>query len=59
VNICINQNETLMKQIPNSQKSKGKSIPAFRFFKNLKKKIREPKVSRLLPNLCDLHKKNP
>jgi hypothetical protein len=27
-------------------------------FKNLKKKIREPKVSRLLPNLCDLHKKS-
>ncbi len=25
--------------------------------KNLKKKIWEPKVSRLLPNLCDLHKK--
>jgi hypothetical protein len=26
-------------------------------FKNLKIKIREPEVSRLLPNLCDLHKK--
>ncbi len=26
-------------------------------FKNLKKKIREPKVSRLLPNLCDLLRK--
>jgi hypothetical protein len=26
-------------------------------FKNLKKKTCEPKVSRLLPNLCDLHKK--
>jgi hypothetical protein len=25
--------------------------------KNLKKKIREPEVLRLLPNLCDLHKK--
>jgi hypothetical protein len=25
-------------------------------FKNLEKKIREPKVSRLLPNLCDFHK---
>jgi hypothetical protein len=28
-------------------------------FKNLKKKIREPKVSRLLRNLCDFRKKNP
>jgi hypothetical protein len=28
-------------------------------FKYLKKKIREPEVSRLLPNLCDLRKKIP
>jgi hypothetical protein len=27
-------------------------------FKNLKKKIPEPKVSRLLPNICDFHKEN-
>ncbi len=27
-------------------------------FKNLKKKIQEPKVSRLLPNVCDLQKEN-
>jgi hypothetical protein len=26
-------------------------------FKNLKKKNRKPNVSRLLPNLCDYHKK--
>ncbi len=26
-------------------------------FKNLKKKIHKPKVWRLLPNVCDLHKK--
>jgi hypothetical protein len=26
-------------------------------FENLKEKIREPKISRLLPNLCDFHKK--
>jgi hypothetical protein len=25
-------------------------------FKNRKKKIREPKVSRLLPNVCDFQK---
>jgi hypothetical protein len=25
-------------------------------FKNLKKKIHEPEVLRLSPNLCDLHK---
>jgi hypothetical protein len=31
VNICANQNETLMKQIQNSQKSIGKSIPAYGF----------------------------
>jgi hypothetical protein len=29
VNICTNQNETLMKQIQKSQKSIGKSIPAY------------------------------
>ncbi len=27
-------------------------------FKNLKKKIREPKVSRLLPNVCDFQKQS-
>jgi hypothetical protein len=27
-------------------------------FKNPKKKIPEPKVSRLLPNVCDFHKEN-
>jgi hypothetical protein len=27
-------------------------------FKILKKKIHEPKVSRLLPNVCDLQKEN-
>jgi hypothetical protein len=31
VNIGTNQNETLMKQIQNSQKSIGKSIPAYGF----------------------------
>jgi hypothetical protein len=31
VNICKNQNETLMKQIQNIKKSIGKSIPANRF----------------------------
>jgi hypothetical protein len=27
-------------------------------FKNLKKQIREPKVSRLLPNVCNFQKEN-
>jgi hypothetical protein len=27
-------------------------------FKNLKKKIREPKVSRRFPNVCDFQKEN-
>jgi hypothetical protein len=27
-------------------------------FKNLKEKIREPKVLRLLPNVCDFQKEN-
>jgi hypothetical protein len=45
-------------KLENNQKSIGKSIPAYGF-KNLKKKIREPKVLRLLPNICDFHKKNP
>jgi hypothetical protein len=50
VNICANQNETLMKQIQNSQKFIGKSKPAYIDIKNLKKKIRELEVSRLFPN---------
>jgi hypothetical protein len=37
VNICTNQNETLMKQIQNSQKSIGKSIPAHGFLKSQEK----------------------
>ncbi len=41
---------------PNHQKSKGKSIQLMDY-KSLKKKIREPKVSRLLPNVCDFLKK--
>jgi hypothetical protein len=40
----------------NNQKSIGKSISAFGFQKS-RKKIREPKVLRLLTNLCDFHKK--
>jgi hypothetical protein len=36
-----------MKKIQNNQKSVGKSKPAYDF-KNIQKKIHEPKVSRLL-----------
>jgi hypothetical protein len=50
----------LKKLIENNQQSKGKSL---RYqptdFKNLKKKIREPKVSTLLPNVCDFQKEKP
>jgi hypothetical protein len=45
-----------MKQIQNSPNSLGKSIPAYGFKKS-QEKIHNPKVSRLLPNICDLHKK--
>jgi hypothetical protein len=31
VNICANENEALMKQIQNCQKSIGKSTPAYGF----------------------------
>jgi hypothetical protein len=58
VNICTNQNKTLMKQIQNSQKSTRKSIPAYGFLKSQETNLRT-KISKLLPNLCDLHKKNP
>jgi hypothetical protein len=51
--MCTNKKETDLKQ----PKSIGKFTPAYGFKKNLKKKIREPKVSRLLPNLCDFHTK--
>jgi hypothetical protein len=46
-----------MKHIQNSQISIGKSILTYRF-KNLNKKVREPKVSRLLPNVCDFQNEN-
>ncbi len=42
---------------PNHQKSKGNSIQLMDY-KSHKKKIREPKVSRLLPNVCDFLKEN-
>jgi hypothetical protein len=46
--------QTVVYTLCNNQKAIRKSIPAHGF-KNLEKKIREPKVSRLLPNLCDLN----
>jgi hypothetical protein len=46
-----------MKHIQNNRKSAGKSIPAYGF-KNLKKKIYQPKLLRLLPNDCDFQKEN-
>jgi hypothetical protein len=56
VNICTNQNETLMKQIHNSQKSIGNPYQPMDFL-NPEKKMCEPKIYRLLPNICDLHTK--
>jgi hypothetical protein len=38
-----------------TKKFTGKSIPA-NGFKNLKEKIRDPKVLRLLSNVCDFQK---
>jgi hypothetical protein len=46
-----------MKHIQNNQKSIGKSIPAYGL-KNLKKKICETKVARLLPKVSDFQKEN-
>jgi hypothetical protein len=45
-----------MKHSQNKQKSMGNSIYQPLDFKNLKKKIREQKVSRLLPDVCDFQK---
>ncbi len=52
----ITLNKTLIKDETHSKKQKsiGKSMD----FKNLKKKICEPKVLRLLPNVCDFRKEN-
>jgi hypothetical protein len=61
VNFKISNNfkQTLMKQIKNNQIQYPLENPSQPMdFKNLKKKIREPKVSRLLPNLCVISKKN-
>ncbi len=56
--IRITLNKTLMKEIHNNQKSIGKSTPAYGFVKkHLKKKNHEPKVSRLLSNVCDFLKR--
>ncbi len=41
----------------NNQKSTGKSISVYGFQKS-QEKIRKPKVSRLLPNVCDFQKEN-
>jgi len=43
----------LMKQIQNNQHPKENQYQPTMDLKNLKKKICEPKVSRLLRNLCD------
>jgi hypothetical protein len=44
-----------MKQIQYSQKTMGKSIPAYGF-QNSRKKIRKQNVTRLLPSFCDFRK---
>ncbi len=54
VNICANQNETLMKQIQNS---KNPQENPYQPMENPEKKMGKPKISRLFPNLCDLHTK--
>jgi hypothetical protein len=46
-----------MKHIQNTKKTVGKSIKAYGF-KNLKKKLSEPKVFRVLPNVCDFKNEN-
>jgi hypothetical protein len=46
-----------MKHIQNNQKSMGNPNQPLDF-KNLKKKTSKPKVSRLLPNVCDFQKEN-
>ncbi len=46
-----------MKHIQKNQKSTGKSIPVSGFQKSQShEKICEPKVSRLVPDLCDFQK---
>ncbi len=50
--ISNNFKQNIEETHPTHQKSKGKSIQLMDY-KSLKKKIREPKVSRLLPNVCD------
>ncbi len=45
--LVITLNKTLVKHIQSNQKSTGKSIQPIMDFKNLKKKILEPKVSKL------------
>jgi hypothetical protein len=46
-----------MKHIQNNQKYIGNPYQPMDI-KNLKKKIREPKVSRLFPNVCDFQNEN-
>jgi hypothetical protein len=45
-----------MKHSQNNKKSIGKSLYQPMDFENLKKKLREPKVSRLLPSVGDFQK---
>jgi hypothetical protein len=50
--ISNNFQQNIDKTHLNHQKSIGKSIPAYGFKKS-QEKVCEPKVSRLLPNVCD------
>jgi hypothetical protein len=56
--ISINFLNNIDEHIQNNQKSKEKSMPAYRF-KNFKKNICKPKVLKLLPNVCDFQKRKP
>jgi hypothetical protein len=47
-----------MKHIQNNQKSIGKTHTSLWIFKIARKKIREPKVLRLVPNVCDFRNEN-
>jgi hypothetical protein len=47
-----------MKHIQNNQKNPYEQPFQPVDFKNLQKKIREPKVLRRLPNVCDFQKEN-
>jgi hypothetical protein len=57
--LVITKNKTLMKQIQSSQKSKGKSIPAYGFLKSQEKNLQTESLETFAQIFVITNNKNP